>query len=700
MTTVKTKLPNLANLPCTELRGVGAQMSTYLQKLGINTVQDLLFHLPSRYQDRTRCIPIGSVRAGDHVVITGQVTDVTIRQARRRSLLCQLNDNSGTITLRFFHFNQSQWQSLMREKKSLRCFGEVRHGRDGFEMVHPEYRFIDENQPMPVEENLTPIYPSTEGIQQTGFRRLTDQALTLLQRMGNVIDYLPEEVRHTFTLPELIHAITYVHRPPPEADKAQLMTGKHPTQQRLAFEELLAHHLSRIQLRIRFQQRQAPIMATTPSDLNRFLQQLPFTLTSAQQRVMQEIHADLSQNKPMLRLVQGDVGSGKTVVAAMAAFQTVISGYQVAVMTPTELLAEQHFASFRRWFEPLNISVAFLASRLKASERRTALAAIADGSAQLVVGTHALFQQDVQFARLGLVIIDEQHRFGVQQRLALWEKGRQPYLPHQLIMTATPIPRTLAMTAYTELDYSVIDELPPGRKAPITVSIANTRREEVIARIFAACRAGRQAYWVCTLITESEVLQCQAAEATAALLMAALPELRLGLIHGRLKPAEKDQIMQAFRAGNIDLLIATTVIEVGVDVPNATLMVIENPERLGLSQLHQLRGRIGRGHELSHCVLLYQLPLSYSAKQRLSVLKDSSDGFVIAEKDLQLRGPGDVLGTRQTGLLQLRIADVVRDQQLLPSVQKASTLLLKKYPEQVGLLIERWIAQKEQYAQV
>lgn len=676
-------------------------MSTYLQKLGITTVQDLLFHLPFRYQDRTRCVSIGSIRVGDHVVVTGQVTDVAIRIGRRRSLVCQLSDESGAIILRFFHFNQSQWQSLLKEKRALRCFGEVRNGRDSLEMIHPEYRFVDADQPVVLEEKLTPIYPSTEGIQQAGFRRLTDQALALLQRIGSLTDYLPEEVRREFNLPELIHAITYVHRPPPEADKALLLAGTDPAQQRLAFEELLAHHLSRMQLRKRFQQRVAPVIVTSRQDSRRFLQQLPFTLTAAQQRVIDDIQSDLAVNKPMLRLVQGDVGSGKTVVAAMAAFQLVNAGYQVAVMTPTELLAEQHFASFCRWFAPLARSVVFLASRLKASERKAALTAIAQGSAHIVVGTHALFQQDVHFASLGLVIIDEQHRFGVQQRLALWEKGQQqPYLPHQLIMTATPIPRTLAMTAYTELDYSVIDELPPGRKPPITVLIANTRRDEVIARIFAACRAGRQAYWVCTLIEESEVMQCQAAEVTASLLAAALPSLRLGLIHGRLKSAEKDRIMQAFRRGEMDLLIATTVIEVGVDVPNATLMVIENPERLGLSQLHQLRGRIGRGQDLSHCVLLYQSPLSYSAKQRLAVLKNNHDGFVIAEKDLQLRGSGDILGTRQTGLLQFRIADIVRDQQLLLPVQKVSTILLKKYPDRVKGLIERWIAQREQYAQV
>ncbi|HVV68087.1 MAG TPA: ATP-dependent DNA helicase RecG [Gammaproteobacteria bacterium] len=691
----------LSQLPCSSLRGVGPQLTAHLEKLGIHTIQDLLFHLPLRYQDRTRIIALKDLHPGDHVVVQGTIKDTQLRQGRRRSLLCQITDHTGTITLRFFHFNKSQLDAFARNGAHIRCFGEIRWGMAGYEMVHPEYRFINPDEPLAVEDNLTPIYPTTEGLQQASFRKLTDQALALLKQCQGLDEYLPETLLQRFKFSDLTTAIMYVHRPPREASRAQLASGQHPAQQRLAFEELLAHQLSRRWLKQNFQQKKAPSLSETQALITPFLQQLPFKLTKAQLRVAGEVQKDLLDEKPMLRLIQGDVGAGKTVVAALAILQAVASGFQAAFMAPTELLAEQHHKNFKKWLTPLNLNVVFLASRLTTQERKQALSSIENGQAQIVVGTHALFQKEVKFARLGLVVIDEQHRFGVEQRLELAEKGRQNDLvPHQLIMTATPIPRTLAMTAYADLDYSVIDELPPGRKPITTAVISSLRREEVMQHIDTACRQGRQAYWVCTLIEESEVLQCQAAEATATFLTQSLPGLRLALIHGRLKSTEKEQIMLAFRNGDIDLLVATTVIEVGVDVPNASLMVIENPERLGLAQLHQLRGRVGRGNESSYCILLYQYPLSQFAKQRLQVIKDSQDGFVIASKDLELRGPGEVLGTRQTGLLQLRIADLLRDKALLPDVEQASLLLLQHYPEQVGLLIARWIAAGGKYSAV
>jgi len=682
----------LSQTPCTILRGVGPQLAARLQKLAIYSIQDLLFHLPSRYQDRTHITTINQLRPNDHVVVEGRVLSAEIRMGRRPTLLCKLTDDTGVISLRFFHFTKTQRDGLMRPELRVRCFGEVRWGVAGFEMIHPEYHFASPDMPTPTAESLTPIYPTTEGIQQNSFRKLTEQALQLLDCSRSLVEHLPDIILKQFSLSSLSSAVQYVHRPPPDASTVQLEAGLHPAQRRLAFEELLAHQLSLQQLRASLQSNKAPaLLAATPL-IEQFLATLPFALTAAQQRVSAEISMDLQCPKPMLRLVQGDVGSGKTIVAALAVLQAVASGYQAAVMAPTELLAEQHFKNFRQWCEPLGLKVIFLVSGLKASARKQALAMIANGEANIVIGTHALFQKGVDFSKLALVVIDEQHRFGVQQRLDLREKGRLANIfPHQLIMTATPIPRTLAMTAYADLDCSIIDELPPGRVPVSTALVSNARRDEVIQHISKACQTGQQAYWVCTLIEESEVLQCQAAEVTAAFLTASLPKLRIGLIHGRLKSQEKEQIMAAFKAREIDLLVATTVIEVGVDVPNASLMVIENAERLGLAQLHQLRGRVGRGAAASHCVLLYQNPLSVLAKQRLQVMRNSNDGFEIAQQDLEIRGPGEVLGTRQTGLLQLRIADLLRDKALLPSVQQACQLVLKEYPESAKPLIDRWI---------
>lgn len=691
----------IAKIACSALRGVGPQLAARLAKLGIHTVQDLLFHLPSRYEDRTRIVPLNRLRPGDYAVIEGNVINAQLRFGKRRSLVCVLEDGTSTLTLRFFHFTSAQLAGLKRPGTRLRCFGEVRWGAVGFEMVHPEYRVVDEKTPLATETTLTPIYPTTEGLQQRSFRQLTDQALALLSQDYALTEYLPNDLLTQLALPDLTNAIRYVHRPPPNARCDQLLAGQHPAQQRLAFEELLAHQLSLQRKRAQLQQFQAPVLANTHELLSAFLQQVGFQLTGAQQRVLSEIQHDLQQPVPMLRLVQGDVGCGKTVVAALAALQAIASGYQAAFMAPTELLVEQHARNFQRWLQSLGINVVCLTGSTKTAARTQILAQLASGEAQLAIGTHALFQDDVEFAKLALVIIDEQHRFGVHQRLELREKGRtEHFYPHQLVMTATPIPRTLSMTAYADLDYSVIDELPPGRTPVTTSLISNQRRHEIVEHIGKACAEGRQAYWVCTLIEESEALQCQAAEATATTLAEQLPHLRLGLVHGRLKSAEKEQIMSRFKAGEIDLLVATTVIEVGVDVPNASLMIIENAERLGLAQLHQLRGRVGRGQAASHCVLLYQSPLSHLAKQRLQVIKNHQDGFEIARQDLELRGPGDVLGTRQAGLMNFRIADLMRDKELLPRVQTASQMLLKQHPQAVQPLIDRWIGEAVQYERV
>ncbi len=688
----------LDRVAVTELRGVGPQLAGRLAALGIRCVQDLLFHLPLRYLDRTRITPIGALQPGQDAVIEAEVRLADIVFGRRRSLVVRVQDGSGATTLRFFHFSAAQQQQLTAGTL-LRIFGEARRGAAGLEFYHPEYRILEGEAPAPVAETLTPVYPSSEGLQQASWRKLCGQALLQLTP-DNLIDHLarlPPALRPGGAI-QLDAALRYLHLPPPDAPQAKLIDGIHPYQRRLAFEELLAQQLSMQKLREQVQQHGAPALTGPNGLIRRFLDQLPFTLTGAQQRVAAEVAADLKQPKPMLRLVQGDVGSGKTVVAALAALRAVSSGYQVALMAPTELLAEQHRHNFSQWLAPLGIQVGWLSGKVKGKARTVQLAAIADGSAQVVVGTHALFQDDVEFARLGLAIIDEQHRFGVHQRLALQQKGG---MPHQLIMTATPIPRTLAMSAYADLDTSIIDELPPGRQPVQTLVVGSERRIEIVERIRTSCAQGRQAYWVCTLIEENEQLEAQAAEATWQDLTAALPGVKVGLLHGRMKPADKAATMAAFKAGELQLLVATTVIEVGVDVPNASLMVIENPERLGLAQLHQLRGRVGRGSTESFCVLLYQTPLSRNGRARLQVLRDSNDGFVIAEKDLELRGPGEVLGTRQTGLLTLRIADLQRDADLLPAVREAATLFQSASQRRTrDALIARWLPDRERFARV
>ncbi|WP_439860475.1 ATP-dependent DNA helicase RecG [Pseudomonas sp. MBLB4136] len=691
-------MSELAAISVTALKGVGAALAEKLAKVGLENLQDLLFHLPLRYQDRTRIVPIGALRPGQDAVVEGQVVGAEVVMGRRRSLLVRLQDGSGTLSLRFYHFSQAQKDGLRRGTQ-LRCYGEVRPGSSGLEIYHPEYRALSNAAAPPVEQCLTPIYPSTEGLTQQRLRALSEQALA---RLGprSLPDWLPEELARDYHLGPLDAAIRYLHRPPPDADLEELAEGRHWAQHRLAFEELLTHQLSLQRLREQVRAQQAPPLPPATRLPPQFLDNLGFPPTGAQRRVGAEIAYDLSQDEPMLRLVQGDVGAGKTVVAALAALQALEAGYQVALMAPTEILAEQHFLNFSRWLQPLGLEVAWLAGKLKGKARASALAQIADG-VPMVVGTHALFQDEVQFRNLALVIIDEQHRFGVQQRLALRQKGVGGRLcPHQLIMTATPIPRTLAMSAYADLDTSILDELPPGRTPVNTLVIADSRRLEVIERVRSACNEGRQAYWVCTLIEESEELTCQAAETTFADLAAALGGLHVGLIHGRMKPAEKAAVMEQFKQGQLQLLVATTVIEVGVDVPNASLMIIENPERLGLAQLHQLRGRVGRGSAASHCVLLYHPPLSQLGRERLGIMRETCDGFVIAEKDLELRGPGEMLGTRQTGLLQFKVADLMRDADLLPAVRDAAQALLAHWPQHVSPLLQRWLRHGQQYGQV
>ncbi len=689
---------DVASLPITALKGVGPKLADKLARLHLHSVQDVLFHLPLRYQDRTHITSLGRLKPGMEVVVLGKVELTDVVYKGRRSLVCRLSDDTGFINLRFFHFSAIQQRNLQRGHTIL-AFGEARFGPAGLEMVHPEYGVYADKQAAQPESALTPVYPATEGVHQLTLRKLVRQALE--RYLGAVEEYLPPQVLADLELPSITEALEGVHRPPTPADARALECASHQWHQRLVFEELLAHHLRLMRLRVQQRAHVAPSIAGDGSVLNRLLANLPFALTGAQRKVIHEVRHDLQHAVPMQRLLQGDVGSGKTVVAAAAGACAVEAGYQVAVMAPTEILAEQHVQSFEQWLTPLGVEVVSLLGKHNSKTRQAALDAIRSTRAAVIVGTHTLFQEGVEFANLGLVIVDEQQRFGVHQRLALREKGASDDCqPHQLIMTATPIPRTLAQTVYADLDVSVIDELPPGRKAVETVVVPASRRAEVVQRIRSACLQGRQAYWVCPLIEESDHLQLQTATETEMKLHAALTELRVSLVHGRVKPAEKDAIMAEFRSGKIDLLVATTVIEVGVDVPNASLMIIENAERLGLSQLHQLRGRVGRGANQSSCVLMYQPPLSAHARQRLTVMRRTVDGFEIARKDLEMRGPGELLGTRQTGIEQFRIADLMRDHRLLARVQKAARILLRDYPEQTDAIIRRWTAPTEDYAQV
>jgi len=695
-------LAAVGETPLVRLAGVGPRVAEKLAARGLSTLQDLWLQLPRQYEDRTRITPIRDLQPGSTAQVEGIVEAVERGFRYRPMLRVAISDTSrATLVLRFFHFRAAQVAQFVPGTR-VRCYGTPRAGQHGLEIVHPSYRVLDDDASA-LGDQLDPVYPAIEGIGPISLRRLIGQALDRLPDEAT-LELLPCGLLDTLGLPSLRDALLVVHRPPRDADVGALLAGTHPAQQRLALEELLAHHLSLRRQRIALQAGGAAPFLARGVLAQRLREGLPFPLTAAQQRVFAELRTDLARSVPMLRLVQGDVGSGKTVVAALAAMLAVECGKQVALMAPTELLAEQHLANFRAWLEPLGVRVAWLAGKVTGKARASVLDAVATGRAQVVVGTHALMQEDVGFHDLGLAIVDEQHRFGVHQRLALRNKGfrsqdgREGSAPHQLVMTATPIPRTLAMTAYADLDVSAIDELPPGRTPVQTVAVSAERRPELVDRIRNACAEGRQAYWVCTLIDDSDEVVAQAAQSTFEALSAALPALRIGLVHGRMKPNVKQSTMRAFKEGALDVLVATTVIEVGVDVPNASLMIVENAERLGLAQLHQLRGRVGRGDAASSCVLLYQPPLSLLARQRLETMRQTHDGFVIAEKDLELRGPGELLGTRQTGLAAFRVADLVRDAALLPRVHALAERLLVESPETADRIVARWIGGAAQYA--
>ena len=696
--TDKTRLGPAGAQPVSALSGVGPKVAEKLAARGLETLQDLWLHLPLRYEDRTRIEPIASLRPGQPAQVLARVEAVERSFRYRPMLRVAIGDDShGTLVLRFFHFGKAQVAMFVPGRRIL-CYGEVRPGQHGLEMVHPSYRLLADDADASARDALDPVYPAIEGLGPQSVARLVGEALKRLPEAGE-LELLPAGMRERLALPTLRDALLTAHRPPPDADLALFAAGRHPAQRRLALEELLAHHLSLRRQRIALRAHGAMPVRPAGKLARALRQRLAFKLTGAQQRVLDEVNKDMSRPEPMLRLVQGDVGSGKTVVAALAAANAVEAGRQVALMAPTELLAEQHLNNFRAWLEPLGLRVAWLAGKVTGKARAAALDEIASGRAQVVVGTHALMQESVAFASLALAIVDEQHRFGVHQRLALRDKGLSgSQVPHQLVMTATPIPRTLAMSAYADLDVSVIDEMPPGRTPVTTVAVSGERRAEVVERIRAACAEGRQAYWVCTLIEDSEEVEAQAAQSTFEQLGAALPELRLGLLHGRMRPAEKQAVMARFKAGDLHLLVATTVIEVGVDVPNASLMLIENAERLGLAQLHQLRGRVGRGAAASSCVLLYKPPLSALARERLEVMRASTDGFLIAEKDLELRGPGELLGTRQTGLASFRVAELVRDADLLPEVHRAAEELLATAPDLAEKVVARWVGGAARFA--
>jgi ATP-dependent DNA helicase RecG len=698
---------DLSTEPLERLAGVGPRVAAKLEARGLTTLQDLWLHLPLRYEDRTTLLPIRALKAGVAAQVEGRVEAVERGFRYRPVLRVAISDESGaTLVLRFFHFRAAQVAQFAVGRR-LRAYGTPRAGQHCLEIVHPSYHVLGDGEDEALGQALDPVYPVVEGIGPVSLRKLISQSIDRLPDAA-ALELLPPALLSGLGLPSLRDALLTMHRPPVDADVAALGAGIHPAQRRLAIEELLAHHLSLRRQRIALQAHRAPSLRGRDGLVKALLTALPFRLTGAQQRVFDEIRRDLARAHPMMRLVQGDVGSGKTVVAALAAMLAVERGKQVALAAPTELLAEQHLANLRSWLEPLGVRVAWLAGKVTGKARSKVLEEVASGHAQVVVGTHALMQDAVVFNDLALAIVDEQHRFGVHQRLALRDKGAAAgVVPHQLVMTATPIPRTLAMAAYADLDVSAIDELPPGRTPVQTIVISAERRPELVERIRVACQQGRQVYWVCTLIEESEEegggpgnarMDATAAQTTFETLSAQLPELRIGLVHGRMKAAEKQAAMRAFKSAEVDLLVATTVIEVGVDVPNASLMIIENAERLGLAQLHQLRGRVGRGATASSCVLMYQAPLSAMARERLETMRHTADGFLIAEKDLELRGPGELLGTRQTGLAAFRVADLARDAQLLPMVHDLADRLLAESPELAERIVRRWIGGAARYA--
>ena len=675
----------------TTIKGVTRPTLARLGKLGLHSVDDLLLHLPLRYVDETRITPIHDLCVGEQAQVEGEITHAETQHRPRKALICQLRDDAGGLLhLRFLHFYPSQ-VAMLKPGARIRALGEVRPGFFGMEMVHPQCRIARDD--VPLNEALTPVYPTTAGMSQPTIRKLVRWAL----EHADLDETLDAGIYAELGLPTFAESLRFLHHPPPEVQQEFLQQRSHGAWRRLAFDELLAQQLSMRRHYARRRAQGAPLLDSRQRLTAALLKSLPFALTGAQRRAWAEISQDLASPHPMQRLLQGDVGSGKTIVSALAALQAVENDWQAAIMAPTEILAEQHYRKLHDWLAPLGISVVWLTGAQAKPARDVALAAISSGTAQIVVGTHALFQEQVQFARLGLAVIDEQHRFGVHQRLALRQKGGQP---HQLMMSATPIPRTLAMSYYADLDVSVIDELPPGRTPVVTKLVSDARREEVLARVREACQEGRQAYWVCPLIEESEALQLKTAMETWEHLTAALPELRVGLVHGRMKSTEKQVAMQAFAANEVQLLVATTVIEVGVDVPNATLMVIEHAERMGLSQLHQLRGRVGRGAAQSVCILLYQAPLSETARARLKIIYEHTDGFEIARADLHLRGPGEFLGIRQSGVPLLRIADLERDADLLEAARAIAERLLRERPQAAERHLQRWMAQAQEYVKV
>lgn len=704
------KKVNALNHSLSTLKGIGPAMEDRLNQLGIYSLFDLLFHLPFRYEDRTRVIPIATLNNGQSAVIEAEVEHCRIQLGKKRSLVVSINDGSGSINLRFFHFSGTQKNNFVSGKK-IRCYGDVSLTKSGLTMIHPEYTFTLNE--LEESDSLTAIYPSTEGINQARWRQFIEQAFKKINPED--LDYLifTSEIKADDLLSQslvtsqkidtetsLYQTLHTLHFPPATINLNAFSEGTHPYQRRLAFEELVAHRLSHLAIKSKAKIENAVPIKVKIEQEKQFINNLPFKLTHAQQKVLSTIIEDLEQPKAMMRLVQGDVGSGKTVVAALAMLHVVYNQQQVAFMVPTEILATQHVIQLEKWFSPLGISVELLVSKTPIKQKNIVSKKIQNGEIAIVVGTHALIQESIQFKNLALAVIDEQHRFGVEQRLALKHKRNDGLTPHQLVMTATPIPRTLAMTFYADLDYSVIDELPPGRKPVNTVAISQGRRNEVIERVKNACAQKKQVYWVCTLVEESEILECQAAESTAEELSQLLTDIKVDLIHGRMKPAEKENVMQAFKTGNINLLVATTVIEVGVDVPNASLMIIENPERLGLAQLHQLRGRVGRGTQESHCVLMYQTPLSNNGKRRLDIMRETNDGFVIAEEDLKLRGPGEMLGTRQSGAVSMRLANLERDADMIELVVNVSNKINQTDSNRTKKLIQRWCPLAPRYQNV
>ncbi|MDB9976004.1 ATP-dependent DNA helicase RecG [Candidatus Thioglobus sp.] len=682
-------MPSLSD-PIISISGLGQKTSDRLNQLGIHTLEHLLFHLPSRYQDKTTITSLSSASVEDEILIEVTIDRIEVIPARQRQLLCYLSDNQNQrVLLRFFHFTQYQKQALIRGE-TIQCFGEIKIGRQGLEMHHPEYRIVSQDQKPLLESTLTPVYPLCAGVSQNKMKQWVNNALDVLK--ASVIDDYFEKITQS-TMPSLKDSLFLLHHPNKNEDLSKIEAFTHISQQRLIIEELAAHQLSLLKIKEARKSKESKKISIKNALSNKLLSSLEFDLTSAQSRCISQINEDLSTSEPMHRLLQGDVGSGKTIVAVFALLQAAENNFQTAVMAPTEILARQHLQNFSNYLTPLGIQIAFLSGSQNTQERKDNLSLIENGKAKVIIGTHALFQENVYFEDLALVIIDEQHKFGVHQRLSLSKKAI--LTPHQLVMTATPIPRSLTMTAYADLDTSIIDELPPGRQIIETVALSNARRDELITKIKQISKEGRQIYWVCTLIEESEALRAESAEKTYTYLTDNLRDLKVVMIHGRLTKSEKEIIMSDFSQGETNLLVATTVIEVGVNVPNASLMIVENAERLGLAQLHQLRGRVGRGSEKSACVLMYQSPLSQTAKERLDILRQSNDGFLIAQKDLELRGPGEILGTQQTGIASMKIADIVRDSYLLKQVGYYSSKMLEAEHTSQNALMTRWIDEEK-----